>query len=251
MGPYRSAGSSTISGTVTDTSNHPIPGATVTCPNSSCNNTSTTTTAANGTYSLSVQFSGNSNSVSLTASATGFTPQTVSVAVSNSTSPTRNFTLARVNTAPSASNQSVTTNEDTAKVITLAASDAEGNALTFSIVGNPTHGTLSAITGTSCTGTPSSCSASVTYTPAANYNGADSFTFKVNDGSLDSAAATVSITVTPVDDAPGAVDDTYNTNEDTPLVIGVPGILTNDTDVDSPSFTAVLVSGRRMPPTSR
>jgi hypothetical protein len=183
------------------------------------------------------------NTLSLTASATGFTPQTaISVAVSNSTNPTRNITLARVNTAPSASNQSVATNEDTAKVITLAASDAEGNALTFSIVGNPTHGTLSAITGTTCTGTPSSCSASVTYTPAANYNGADGFTFKANDGTVDSAAATVSITITPVNDAPQAANDAYSTHEDAPLVVAAPGILDNDSDIDSAVLTATLVS---------
>ena len=61
------------------------------------------------------------------------------------------------------------------------------------MVTRPAHGTLS---GTA---------PNLTYTPAANYNGPDSFTFTVNDGTVDSAAATVSITVTPVNDAPVAV----------------------------------------------
>jgi formylglycine-generating enzyme required for sulfatase activity len=94
------------------------------------------------------------------------------------------------NNAPVANNQSVTTSEDTAKAITLTGSDAEGNALTFVIVTNPAHGTLSG------------SGANRTYTPAANYNGSESFTFKVNDGTLDSNIATVSITVTAVNDAP-------------------------------------------------
>ena len=92
--------------------------------------------------------------------------------------------IATSNTAPVANAQSVTTNEDTAKAITLTGSDADGDPLTYSVVTQPAHGTLS---GTA---------PNLTYTPAANYNGADSFTFKVNDGTVDSAAATVSITVT-------------------------------------------------------
>ena len=44
----------------------------------------------------------------------------------------------------------------------------------------------------------SSCTAAVTYTPAANYNGTDSFTYKSNDGAADSAAAAVSLTINPV-----------------------------------------------------
>lgn len=97
------------------------------------------------------------------------------------------------NNAPTANAQSVSTNEDTAKSITLTGSDSEGSALTFSIVANPTKGVLSGLN-------PST--GSVTYTPNANANGADSFTFKVNDGSTDSSAAAVSITVTPVNDLP-------------------------------------------------
>ena len=135
------------------------------------------------------------------------------------------------NQPPVAEDQSVSTNEDTALDITLTATDPDGDPLTYSIVDGPTHGTLS--------GTPPS----VTYTPNANYHGLDSFTFKANDGTVDSNTATISITVSSVNDAPVATDDTYVISEDNTLSIGVPGVLGNDNDVDGDPLTAVLVSG--------
>ena len=127
-----------------------------------------------------------------------------------------------------ASDQAVVTNEDTAKAITLSATDVEGSPLTYAIGTGPTHGTLSGVAPT------------VTYTPAANYNGPDSFTFKANDGTLDSNVATVTITVTAVNDAPVAVDDAVTTPEDT-AVTG--SVLANDTDVDAgTTLTASLVA---------
>jgi Big-like domain-containing protein/immunoglobulin I-set domain protein len=107
-----------------------------------------------------------------------------------------------VNTPPTADDQSVSTNEDTLKTITLTGGDADGNALSFAIVSGPSHGSLGSIGTPNCSGTPSSCSASVDYTPNANYNGADSFTFKTNDGTDDSSTGTVSITVVSVNDPP-------------------------------------------------
>lgn len=108
----------------------------------------------------------------------------------------------KVNTPPTANGQSVTTAEDTPKAVTLTGSDADNDALTFTVVSGPAHGALS---GTE---------PNLTYTPAADYHGPDSFTFKVNDGHADSASdATVSITVTPVADTPDAADAT--TDEDT------------------------------------
>jgi Ca2+-binding RTX toxin-like protein len=95
-----------------------------------------------------------------------------------------------LNTPPVAQDQSVSTREDTPAAITLGATDANNNPLTYTIVDQPAHGTLSG-TGPNRT-----------YTPAANYNGPDSFTFKANDGTADSNVATVSINVTPVNDAP-------------------------------------------------
>jgi VCBS repeat-containing protein len=81
------------------------------------------------------------------------------------------------------------------------------------------------------------------YTPSANYNGADSFSYRANDGDADSAAATVSITVKAVNDAPVAGDDSYSTDEDTPLTIAAAGVLGNDSDIESGALHAVLISG--------
>src|SRR2546427_4283438 len=79
---------------------------------------------------------------------------------------------------------------------------------------------------------------------ALNFNGTDSFTYKASDGQAQSGVATVTITVTPVNDAPVAAnDDTYTTPEDTQLTVSAPGVLANDTDADGDTLTAVLVSG--------
>ena len=84
---------------------------------------------------------------------------------------------------------------------------------------------------------------SFTYTPALNYNGPDSFTYRATDGvGGTSATATVSITVAAVNDVPIAVNDSYTTDQGTVLTIAAPGVLGNDSDVDQP-LTAVLVSG--------
>lgn len=99
-------------------------------------------------------------------------------------------TVVPPNVAPEASDQAVTTDEDTAVAITLVASDANGDALTYTIVTPPAHGTLSG------------AAPDLTYTPAPNFHGADSFIFQVNDGQVDSALATVSITVNALNDAP-------------------------------------------------
>ena len=134
-------------------------------------------------------------------------------------------TITTANTPPVANAQAVTTAEDTAKAITLTGSDADGNPLTYSVVTNPAHGTLS---GTA---------PSLTYSPAANYNGADSFTFKVNDGKVDSAAATVSITVSTVNDPPVANAQAVTTAEDTAKAITLTGL-----DVEGSALTYGVVT---------
>ena len=103
----------------------------------------------------------------------------------NSETPAKSETYT-INLPPVANNNSVTTNENSPVAITLTATDPEGNPLTYSIVSGSAHGTLS---GTA---------PNMTYTPATNYYGPDSFTFKANDGTSDSNIATVSITVNPV-----------------------------------------------------
>ena len=110
---------------------------------------------------------------------------------------TVSITVNAVNDAPVADDQAVTTDEDTAAAITLTASDVDGDTLTYGVVTGPSNGTLS---GTA---------PNLSYTPSADYHGADSFTFKANDTLLDSNVATVTITVTPVNDAPVADPDGF------------------------------------------
>ncbi len=100
------------------------------------------------------------------------------------------------NTAPVATPGADTTLEDTAVTLTLMGTDLEGDPLTFAIDTPPANGTLSPITPIDAT------SASVDYTPDPDFNGADQFTFTVNDGQATSAAAAFDITVTAVNDAP-------------------------------------------------
>ncbi|MHC4682660.1 MAG: cadherin-like domain-containing protein, partial [Planctomycetota bacterium] len=95
-------------------------------------------------------------------------------------------------TPPKAEANAVTTKEDTPVEIILAGSGREGDPLTYSVVSDPSHGRLS---GTA---------PNLIYSPGENFNGSDSLTFKVNDGKADSAEATVSIAVTPVNDLPSA-----------------------------------------------
>ncbi|HUM49610.1 MAG TPA: Ig-like domain-containing protein [Anaerolineaceae bacterium] len=112
-------------------------------------------------------------------------------------------TVNEINIPPVAQDMTVTTAEDTSLDIPLDVYDADGNPLTVIIVTQPLHGSL-VINGLT-----------VTYTPYLNYNGPDSFVYKVNDGLADSNTATVSITVTPVNDPPVAYGATVETMENT------------------------------------
>lgn len=117
----------------------------------------------------------------------------------NSAPATVNITVTPVNDPPVASALSVTTRRDTSVAIRLAGSDLENNPLTFVVVGQPSHGTLS--------GTPPNLS----YQPAADYTGGDSFTYRANDGSANSPTATVTISVTTGNSAPVAESKTLAT----------------------------------------
>src|SRR5204863_500717 len=97
----------------------------------------------------------------------------------------------------------------------------------------PSHGTLT-LNG----------DGSLVYMPALNFNGIDSFTYRASDGQAQSGIATVTITVTPINDAPvGANDDSYTTPEDTQLTVAAPGVLANDSDVDGDPLSTILVNG--------
>lgn len=136
-----------------------------------------------------------------------------------------------VNDAPTASNNITTINEDTRSLTRLVGSDVDGDPLTYIIVTPPAHGTLD--------GTPPS---GLYYTPNPEYSGPDSFTYKVNDGQVDSNVATFSITVRAVNDVPVAAADSYETDEDVTLDVPAPGLLGNDRDVDSTTLYAGVTS---------
>jgi CSLREA domain-containing protein len=155
------------------------------------------------------------------------------------------------NSSPVTFDQSVSTNEDTAKSITLTGEDPDGTPLSlFTIMTQPAHGTLTPPGGTT---------AGRTYTPAADYNGPDSFTFKVNDGTVDSnQVGTVSITVVGVNDAPcfaataspcvPALPGAQTFNEDTPRVFNTANsnrIRVSDVDsgASNVTFTASVLHG--------
>jgi PKD repeat protein len=117
---------------------------------------------------------------------------TVSVTVTDDDGATGSDTavVTVLNRPPIADDLGITTSEDTLVSITLTGSDPDGDPLTYSIVSGPLHGTMSG------------AEPYLSYTPNPNSNGPDSFTFKVNDGAVDSNVATVSIIVNPVNDPP-------------------------------------------------
>ena len=140
------------------------------------------------------------------------------------------------NTAPTAGNQTVATNEDTALQVTLSGLDAEQCELNFAIVSGPAKGILGAITNNACTGgAPNADTAVLTYTPGANLNGSDSFIYSVSDGSQ-TVQATVSITINSVNDAPIAA----NRSVSTVLGTGVTVVM-GATDVDGCELTFSVV----------
>ncbi|MDN5864540.1 MAG: Ig-like domain-containing protein, partial [Gammaproteobacteria bacterium] len=97
------------------------------------------------------------------------------------------------NQAPVAEDGTLAVTENQAASGTLEATDADGDALVFSIVGQPAHGSV-AINDTTA--------GTYLYTPAPDYTGPDGFTFKANDGQADSNTASISITVEPASAPP-------------------------------------------------
>lgn len=146
---------------------------------------------------------------------------------------TVSLTIGAVNDAPVAVEDSYDITEDTAinLVVLFNDSDVEGDALTPVIINGPAHGTASVVED-----------GSILYTPALDYNGADSFTYAASDGASQSNTVTVSLNVTPVNDAPVSVADSYATDEDTQLDVAAAGVLANDTDVEHDPLTAVLLT---------
>ncbi|HWB03374.1 MAG TPA: Ig-like domain-containing protein [Verrucomicrobiales bacterium] len=145
----------------------------------------------------------------------------------------------KVNGRPVSNANTYAATEDT--VLTVSApgvlgndTDPENDPLTAQITTQPAHGTLSL-----------AANGGFTFTPASNYNGPDSFTYKAFDGVRDSlTAATVTVNIASVNDVPQAVIDAYATPQDTLLTVpAATGVLGNDTDVDGQTLSAVLNTG--------
>ncbi|HGF5137305.1 tandem-95 repeat protein [Vibrio parahaemolyticus] len=130
-----------------------------------------------------------------------------------------NLDILPINDAPNAKNDVITTEEDTAVTIDVLVndSDVEGDVLSIQSASVPSEqGSVDIVDG------------KLVFTPAENFNGEATITYIVTDGDLTDEAK-VTVTVTPVNDSPVAVDDTTSIQEDTAVTIDV---LTNDTDVD-------------------
>lgn len=141
-------------------------------------------------------------------------------------------TVSSVPDFPLAFSDTATTNEDTAVTIAVAANDydPDGQPVIVEAVFQPAHGT-----------TVLNPDGTVTYTPAAGFNGTDSFNYTLRDFEqpLWGSTTTVTVTVNPVNDPPDAMDDTATTNEDTAVILT---ILANDVDVDGDTLQVTAVT---------
>ncbi len=142
------------------------------------------------------------------------------------------------NDAPNAIDDAYAGVEDTPLVIDSITgvlsndSDIDGDTLLAVLESAPLTGTLSL-----------NPDGSFAYTPPTDFAGQVSFTYHANDGTLDSNSATVTLTISTVNDAPIAVTDSYTTAENLPLTIPVAiGVLSNDTDVENDTLIAIEVT---------
>ncbi|MEM1096402.1 MAG: Ig-like domain-containing protein, partial [Bacteroidota bacterium] len=141
------------------------------------------------------------------------------------------LSIAPVNDAPVAQDDTATTEEDTAVEIDVLANDADvdGDTLTLALLTTPANGTAEV------------AEQRIVYTPAANFAGLDTFTYRITDPDGLSSEATVSVAVGNSADAPVANDDEATTEEDTAVQIDV---LANDTDPDG---DALLIQSATTP----
>jgi hypothetical protein len=140
--------------------------------------------------------------------------------------------------APIANDDSYTVEPGTALEVTSAAGvlandeDVNGTGLSAVLVSGPAAGTLEL-----------EPDGSFRYTPEDGFEGEDAFTYKADDGSAESSEATVTITVTSIDYAPVAADDSYTTGQLETLEVPPPGLLENDADANGEDLSAELVAG--------
>ena len=134
------------------------------------------------------------------------------------------------NTAPVVNDDLITTAEDVAVSIQALVNDtdAEGDELVILFIGTPAHGTVTL-----------QQDRSILYTPNANFNGVDAFIYAASDGNGGIDQAQITVTVSPLNDAPNAVDDEYQTFIGTPITFNP---LANDEEYDGDSITIVSVT---------
>ncbi|MHB0937343.1 MAG: tandem-95 repeat protein, partial [Armatimonadota bacterium] len=140
---------------------------------------------------------------------------------------TISVTITGVNDAPTAANLNLSTNEDTPFTGQLVGNDIDGDTLTHSLVTLPQTGTVTLLDPTT---------GSFQYTPSLNFNGTDTFTYRVKDSTLYSNTATVTLTINPVGDPPVAHDMTVTTPEDTPITFNL-----DYTDIDGGPYNALML----------
>ncbi|MEL6870875.1 MAG: Ig-like domain-containing protein [Pseudomonadota bacterium] len=141
---------------------------------------------------------------------------------------TVNVTITAVNDLPNAVNDSISTNEDTQHTFNPRSNDSDietaSSALVITARTNGSKGSVAIINS----GTQ------LRYTPNANANGADSFTYTIRDAANATDTATVSVSIAPINDPPNAVNDSRTTNEDVQTTFDP---RTNDTDADGQTLT--------------
>ena len=143
------------------------------------------------------------------------------------------------NLPPEAQDQALETEEDSPLSGTLTASDADGDTLTFAKLADPAHGSVTV-----------AADGGFTYTPGPDFFGSDSFTFTVQDGRGGSDSGTITLTVTPVNDAPQVVQPIPNQTwreEDGLQVFSFDAGTFADVDGDVLGYTATLNSGAPLP----
>ena len=128
------------------------------------------------------------------------------------------------NVAPVATDSAASTDEDSPLSLTLTAEDVDKDQLTYQIVTQPSNGTAS-LQGNL-----------LIYTPALNFNGTDSISFVAKDAELSSNTATISLTVTAVNDLPVITDDSFELQRTSNNQYQL-AVLANDSDVDNDSLT--------------
>ncbi len=145
------------------------------------------------------------------------------------------LTVNPINDDPIAQDDSFQVNEEGSLTIPINKllvndSDVDGDPLSLTLLTNPSNGQL-----------VDNMDGTFTYTGALNFNGVDQFTYQIDDGNGGTDTAIASITVLPVNDPPLAVDDSFETDEDTNLTILPQDLLNNDSDADNDPLTVTIV----------